>query len=315
MSKRQSYNRQYSSGRGPGKRLSFVTPILFLAALSLVLAISVGLLLRQALKKAEVIQIVTIEKEALNTQRDSLLVQLDILESEYDIFLAQNQDFEQQVSIQKQELNRLRALVLQGVSREVLNECEKRIDELSFDLSEFQNEISLLNAEKQMLSGENQQMRTALQQMSDLNLELENKKQELSDQIERASALKITQVTAQPIRERRRGAQETHRARYTDNVKVCCVILENPLARAGSYDFYFRIIDPDQKILNTDGVSETMHQEVQIEISDMRTVSYNNIEMEQCFVFDYPDGFQKGVYHVEIFTEDNELWRGVFELR
>ena len=299
----------------PNKKLSLTAPILFLALLSLVLAISVGLLLRQALNKAETVHIVTIEKEALTIQRDSLLVQLDLLEVVYDSLLTQHHDFGLQVSFQRQELNRLRSVIQQGVSREVLFECETRMQELSIELTEYQDQLTLLNAKNKMLSGENMQMKTALQQMSDLNMELEQQKQQLSGQVEMASALKISQVTARPTWERRRGAQETDKARRADNVQVCFVIQENPLARAGSYDFYFRITDPDQRILFTDGVTETVYQGERQDLTDIRTVIYENTEMNQCFAFDSPSGFQKGIYHVEIFSEDQELWRGNFELR
>ncbi len=299
----------------PNKKLSLTAPILFLALLSLVLAISVGLLLRQALNKADTVHIVTIEKLALTNQRDSLLVQLDLLETAYDSLLVKYQDFGLQVSFQRQELNRLRSAIQSGVTREVLAQCEKRMQELSVELSEYQDQLALLNAENQMLSGENMQIKTALQQMSERNIELEQQKQELADQVEMVSALKISQVAVRPTWERRRGVQETDRARRTDHVQVCFVIQENPLARAGDYNFYFRITDPDQRLLVADGVTETVYQGEQQNITDIKTVIYENAEIYQCFAFDSPSGFQKGIYHVEIFSEDKELWRGNFELR
>lgn len=302
-------------GKGhAGKKPSFLGPMLFLSLLTLLLAFSVGLLLRESLKQKEAVETTIMEKEDLSQQKEELIVKLDELEQSCLELAEANLGYEQELAEKKEEINRLRERVRQAPSPEVLAGYMEQVREMDLQLEDYGERIAKLQEENRLLAGENVQMRTALDQVTAISSELQSENLEMAEQIRSASILNLTDVQVTPMRETRRGERETRRARRTSMLQICFTIQRNTLAQAGDHAFYFQVIAPDDRVLISPGQESFMLREQQLPLSLKENIDYQNIEKTACVVFNYPSGFEKGMHQFRIYSGENELWHGFFEL-
>lgn len=315
MDKNKSLGWHNGPAHNPGRKSSFIAPIVFLSVLTIVLAFAVGLLIKQSLKNMAQKERIVQEKEQLLVQRDMLLVELDTLEMAYNDLSARYAGFEKEFNIQKEEIARLRAQVVRGETRAALLDSEKKIMELNDQLESFQQQLAQLTTENDELSSENRQMRSALIDMATATEELEREKEQMSGQIRKAAVLSVFNVELLPLRETRRGETETSRARNVSKLRICFTIAENTLARKGEHRFYFRIIGPDKMVLAPQGIVNASVAGQQYETSFMETLNYQNREESFCANFSGAGKYAKGIYQVSIFSEDRELWDGIVELK
>jgi predicted nuclease with TOPRIM domain len=299
---------------GSRKKQSFAAPVIFLSLLTLVLAVSVGLLLRQALKQKEIVEVTVLEKQDLSAQKDSLIGKLNELETAYQILVETNTGYQQELLARQEEIQRLREQIRQAVSPEVLAQCIGKIEDMKVQLGEFRERMSQLQAENRVLSGENVQIRTALDQVTSISNELQSENLEMAEQISRASILNLSDVEVVPLRDTWRGERETMRARRADKLRVCFTIQKNTLAHAGEHTFYFQFLGPTNEVLENQFQESVDLQGQQTDLSHKENIIYQNAEKTACVDFDYPAGFEKGTHQLLIFSGEHELWRGLFDL-
>jgi hypothetical protein len=313
MERNKSLYRKTPSGGGSRKQ-SFVAPIVFLSLLAIVLAVSVGLLLRKALTQQETVRVTMLEKDALGLQKQELVLKLDSLDRAYDDMAEANTLLEQEIRAQQAEIRRLRNLVQQAVSPEELAHCVEQMEAMGREMALLSDRIRLLEEENRTLSGENVQFRSALSQATVLRDELQEANREMSEQIERAGRLEVASVEVVPLRETRRGDRETTRATRAGKLRICFVIRENQLARTGEHEFYFQILCPDNEVMGPQPPVTLPLNGQETAMSFQEAIRYGNQQQETCVVFKPEDGFEKGTYQLRLFTADRELWRGLFAL-
>ncbi len=296
------------------KKQSFAAPVIFLSLLTLLLAVSVGLLLRQALKQKEIVEVTVIEKQDLYSQKEVLIQKLNDLEAAYQILVSANAGYRQELLSNKEEIQQLREQIRQVGSPEVLALYVSRIEDMNVQLDDFRSRIDHLQSENRVLTGENVQIRSALDQVTGISNELQSENMEMAEQIRRASILNLSDVRILPLRETRRGERETMRASRADKLRVCLNIQKNTLAEAGEHAFYLQFLGPNNQVLGNEFQESFDFQGQQISLSHKESIYYQNAEKTACVDFDYPAGFEKGTHQLRIFSNGNELWRGLFDL-
>ena len=316
---------QYSMDRGTStgkkfgnsssrKNQSFAAPVIFLSLLTLLLAVSVGLLLRQALKQKEIVEVTVIEKQDLYSQKEVLIQKLNDLEAAYQILVSANAGYRQELLSKQEEIQRLREQIRQVGSPEALALYISRIEDMNVQLDDFRSRINQLQSENRVLTGENVQIRSALDQVTAISNELQSENVEMAEQIRRASILNLSDVRILPLRETRRGERETLRASRADKLRVCFNIQKNTLAEAGEHTFYLQFLGPNNQVLDNGFQGAFDFQGQQVSLSHIESINYQNAEKTACVDFDYPAGFEKGTHQLRIFSGGNELWRGLFDL-
>lgn len=299
---------------GSRKNQSFAAPVIFLSALTLLLAVSVGLLMRQALRQKEAVEVTVLEMEDLSAQKEVLIQNLNDLEEAYQLLVSTNAGYRQELLERKEEIQRLREQIRQVGSPEVLALYISRIEDMNGQLDDFRTRIEQLQAENRVLSGENVQIRGALDQVTAISNELQSENLEMAEQIRRASVLTLTEVRINPLRETRRGERETLRASRTDILRVCFTIQKNTLAQAGEHVFYIQFLGPNNQVLANDFQGHFDFQGQQVSLSHKESIYYQNTEKTACVDFHNPAGFEKGTHQLRIFSGGQELWRGLFDL-
>jgi hypothetical protein len=300
---------------GTGRKSSIIAPVMFLAMLSLVLAVAVGLLIRKTVSTNDQRVLVAIENEHIERQKESLFAELQVLELTYDDLQASYGMLESEILVRKNEIAELKARVLLSDNRDSLLVCQQEVLALSIDLSDFQEKVSLLEAENKLLISENEQVRASLVDVTSESESLRKDKKLLEDRILSASRLGIFNVTITPMRVTRRSESESERARRVSKVSICFSVHENIFAEQGPHDIFFRVENPSKNLMTPTGPIPAAIDGAQVQVSMKHTINYNNKEENYCFDFFNDPGFSKGHYQLAIFSKDQELWQGMFELK
>ena len=133
----------------PGKsskhhlRLRDLIPFLFLALLSLLLAVALGLLLRETVRQSEMARQATEQKNLLEGERDDLLRQLSRLEEAYEALSRQFESLEQALQAEQEEVARLREIIRRGLRPQEARELDRLLQQCIIELEEMiaRNEI------------------------------------------------------------------------------------------------------------------------------------------------------------------------------
>ncbi len=172
------------------------------------------------------------------------------------------------------------------------------------------------------LTEENTAIKKDLKELKKEKEQIESEKKVLTGKVEIAAVLKAINMEATGLRMRSGGEKEveTDKVQRVDQVRVCFTISENQIALPGKKDVYIRIARPDQEIL-TKSLSDEYSFEFQgekLQYSMMETVDYQNKSTDVCVYWkkDYSSQEMKpGLYHVDIFCENNIIGHTTFTLR
>lgn len=306
-----------SGNSGNNKTAS--TIVIFLAVLSILLAVGGAVILRQLFSIRYETEMANREVQKLTIEKESLMVQLDELDAKYVELSEKYQELEGLFAAERRRVNQLRAQLRgepSGATGEIPNiaQYRQRIQELEEQLESYQLRLESIEEERDVLAGENAQIRTSLAQTTAQNQQLESKNKELEEQVEKASALTISGLDATALRERRRGDEPTDRARRTDKLRICFNVNENLVAQRGNRDFFIRLINPNNMVLSTAPDNTLVFEGETIQYSLKRTVNYQNNPMEVCAIWNQDERFEKGYYNVVVFHDEREVGYKLFQL-
>ncbi len=297
------------NSKGP----SNIGPVIFLSIFAVLLAVAAGLLLRQVLDSRAQAEAILYEKEQAVLEKQEMDEKLNELEEEYIELSVKYEHLEGSLKQERVRINRLRQ-ELRVTEPADVHRYEEQIRELQETLNDYREQVRVMESEKQTLAMEKSQMQADLDQTTSKFGDLERKKDELEEKVEKASYLTISGLTVQGIRERRRGDEPTDRARRTDKIQVCFTVNENFVAQPGNRDFYIRIIDPNNRAFRISDDNTFEYEGDEIVYTLRRQVNYRNEQQKVCGVWNQSDRFQQGYYNAVVFTEGREVGFKLFEL-
>jgi regulator of replication initiation timing len=302
-----------SKPRGSGSAI-----VIFLAILALLLAVGGAVLLRQLLSARYEAQVMVKEVETLTTEKDNLFRQLDELEVKYAELSIKHKEMEDLFNAERRRVNQLRAQLRgEGMgegSEALIAQYKQRIQELEEQLEAYRLQVEAMQAENQAMASENAQIRSTLSQTTARNTVLEKENQELEEQLEKAGMLTISNLEGTALRERRRGDENTTKAKRTDKLRICFTINQNMVAVPGNRDYYIRLVDPANQVLTLSPDNTIEFEGETIQYTIKRTVSYQNNAQEVCMVWTQDEKYQKGYYNVVVFSEGREVGYKLFQL-
>ncbi len=251
---------------------------------------------------------------------------LQLMLTEYDNMIAANESMGKKNQALVDSLNAQKAKV------EELLIKSQRTDILEYELFKMKKEAATL---REIMRGyvhtidslmiENSNIRYNLsetrKELSSTQGQLEDYKEittELEETVEEGKVLKTVNVNAIALRIRRNGdTRDTDRAKRTEMFKVCFVLLENRIAKAGPRNIYMRIISPSGKIMNEGAVRKFKVGDNEIEYSAAREVDYQNTDVDVCVYNKLPEGFEveEGTFKVEIFADGARVGYTTFDLK
>ncbi len=197
---------------------------------------------------------------------------------------------------------------------------KKKIDRLQVIAQGYVRQMDSIVTINQELTQENLQIKEEIKIEKRKNQQLEEQTEVLADIVTTAAILNVYNLTAMPMHQKGGGKQvETDKIKRTDLVKVCFTLGENKVVEPGNKTIYVRIAEPNKEILSagrTDDFSFDFNGE-KLQYSATETVDYQNVSQEVCISWNRRSTkeLKPGLYHVDLFLENNNIGHTTFMLK
>lgn len=258
-------------------------------------------------------------KEQMEVEITDLEQELSTMESaimDKDVEMDKKDAIIQEKSEEVEKLKKqIFKLVAAGkLSEEKAMEQQGKIDQLTYYIRKYQNEISNLKAENEELKykvasieGERDSIKTKYSQAKDQNTIYQVK-------IEGAAILSATEFSFIPVKRngKEQDSDSEFKANKIEKLKICARISENSLTKKGMKDFYLVIKNPDGSV-QSGGTFELNKKQT---VYTLKTgLDYQGKSTRLCYDWTAPSNLSKGQYQVMIFTDGYEAGSGTFTLR
>lgn len=284
------------------KRLK--TIVIVLAAITVVL---VGVLAWMWSERTGVIDDLTVEKEKLTSE----MIQL---QSDYEGLSSNNDSLNVQLTVEREKVAQLidRVKRTEATNRAKLREYEKELGTLRSIMRSYIVQIDSLNTLNISLRKEATQARSEAKESRAKFEELQTTTDQYAKQVQIGSVVKGRGVVITAINS---SNKDTDRSSRTAKLRTCLSLVENTIAAKGPRRVFIRITGPDG-ILLTSGYEQifTFNGEQMI-YSASREVDYQGEEIEICIFYQGNPPYLKGLYSVDVYTEEAKLGSAELSLR
>ena len=284
------------------KRLK--TIVIVLAAIAVVL---VGVLAWMWSERTGVIDDLTVEKETLTSE----MIQL---QSDYEGLSSNNDSLNVQLTVEREKVAQLidRVKRTEATNRAKLREYEKELGTLRSIMRSYIVQIDSLNTLNISLRKEATQARSEAKESRAKFEELQTTTDQYAKQVQIGSVVKGRGVVITAINS---SNKDTDRSSRTAKLRTCLSLVENTIAAKGPRRVFIRITGPDG-ILLTSGYEQifTFNGEQMI-YSASREVDYQGEEIEICIFYQGNPPYLKGLYSVDVYTEEAKLGSAELSLR
>lgn len=217
------------------------------------------------------------------------------------------------------ELGNLRGQVQQYVAqiqqlRSDNEALRSEADKLAQKTEALTQNLDSANVRYQQLEGE----KTALNSQ---NQQLTEDKLRLSDKVNLASVVRVDNLVATPLKERNSGkTKDVKKAKDVDLLQICFRTTENRIAKAGTEQFFVRVLNPQSVAMTIDelggGKFKTKESGEELSYTFIKEYEYNNDAADLCTNWDPNVGaFGPGKYKVEVYNKGYLVGSGEFTLK
>lgn len=273
---------------------------------------------------------------------EELTAQLDKAFNEIETYRGENDELDAMLQQRQEELEdakaRIAGLIKEGKNlkraRAELNSLRSQNEAFTAEISQLTQQVEYLRGENSQLSNKAQNLEQDLgaQRQATASLEEEKaqitaEKQSISSErdnlaktVNFASVVKIQNVSVTGMKNKSNGkAVKKKYAKNIDMLKVCFKTTVNEVAKAGTEEFYVRIINPIGETMAIEelGSGKIVNKKTgeEIRYTQVKEYDYVNDETDLCFNWEPNAPFQKGNYDVEIYNKGHLAGKGSFNLK
>ena len=280
------------------------TIVIVLAAIAVVL---VGVLAWMWVERSGVIDDLTVEKEKLTGE----MIQL---QADYQGLSSNNDSLNVQLTVEREKVAQLieRVKSTEATNRSKLREYERELGTLRSIMRGYIKQIDSLNTLNISLRHEATQARTEAKQSKEKFQELQSTTEEYAKQVQIGSVVKGRGVVMTAINS---SNKDTDRSSRTAKLRTCLSLVENSIATKGPRRVFIRIKGPDGILLTSGQEQIFSFNGEQMIYSASREVDYQGEEIEICVFYQGNPPYLKGLYTVDVFTEETKLGSGELQVR
>ena len=243
----------------------------------------------------------------LNKEKELVVEDLTSLRSEYDkAILESNATNEELVSARDNIAKYIDSVRTMKLDIAALGKYRRQVSILTKEREQLIRKVDSLTRSNSRLVMQRDSTFVELERQTVFNDSLVVQNTQLADVVERGSALNISKLSVDAVKERNSGKMvSTQRAAATDKFKVCFTLTNNAIAKAGDKEFYIEVLDPQGNVLG-ESYSKTAESGANVTYSKSTAFYYENKVLDVCDYINKPAGdFQKGNYMVNVY--DNKL--------
>lgn len=250
----------------------------------------------------------------LTIDKENLTTELLSLQGEYATLSSNNDSLNVQLDREREKVEQLleRIKKTDAANRSKIRQYEKELGTLRSIMKHYIVQIDSLNTLNQELRKDAELARRQARQSDEKYRELSKTTDKYAKLVEQGAEIKGRGLTIVGINA---SNKETDRSSRVVKLKTCLYLIENSIAPKGPMRVYVRVKDQDGVLmtLSQDNIFTVAGE--QMAYSESREVDYQGSEVEICIYFAAEQGFSKGVYTVEAYTESGLLASGDILLR
>ena len=280
------------------------TVMIILAVVAVALGCVLGYMLYQ---RNSLVKDLETEKAELAQQMVALQQDFDSLNSDYESINHQLDTSREQVALLIEKLSKTEA-----TNRAKIRQYEKELGTLRSIMKGYIVQIDSLNTLNKKLTADAAAARREAAESRAANEQLTQQVESLASQVNAGKILKARGISLLAHYSNDKAGDRHSRVRYmTANLSL----VENALADKGPVRIYVRVKDPEGILLNnTESTSFTAGGEV-LQATASREVDYEGNEVDLTIYINDTGEFVKGVYTLEVYTEQSLLGRAECMLR
>ena len=242
----------------------------------------------------------------LNGEKQELTEELLGLQTDYESLSTTNQAINDSLTVEKQKVEQLieRLSQTEATNRAKIRQYEKELGTLRSIMKSYIGQIDSLNNLNTRLRREAKEAREEAAQNKRQYEEIKATADEYAKQVSAGSVVKGRGFSLVAINS---SNKVTDRSSRVVKLKACLSLIENALAESGYRTIYIRVKGPDGVLMTNDPGNVFTVDGEQMLFSASREVDYQGEEVEICIYFDSQQKFAKGVYSVEIYSDETLL--------
>ena len=280
------------------------TVMTILACVAAALALVLGYMLYQ---RSTLVKALESEKSELAQQMKDLQEDFSSLSSDYENINHQLDTSREQVAMLIEKLNKTEA-----TNRAKIRQYEKELGTLRTIMKGYIVQIDSLNTLNKKLTADAAAARREAAEARSANEELTQQVETLSTQVSAGKVLKARAIALNPYYSNNKIGDRHSRVHY---LVANLTLVENSLADHGPLRVYVRVKDPEGILLMNNESSQFSLKGEVLQATASREVDYEGAEVDMSIYINDIQEFVKGVYTLEVYTEQSLLGRAECMLR
>ena len=257
------------------------------------------------------------DKEALEAEKE--MQRLDF-QAEVDSLMKVHNDLKESYGELSQELAE-KDSIIQADAVEIkklldsqwdYNRIKKKMTQLQEISQRYVRQMDSLYTVNRELVAENERIREEYQNERRQNTNLTRQKEELTNKVNQAATMRISNYTAQAVRFKGSGKESvTDRASRAERIRIDFTVAANELIKPGTKLFYVRIADPKRAIISKgsgDEYSVKANGET-LQFTEKVRVNYDGKETAVRAYYTKPDAYElmPGTYFIDVYEEGGKV--------
>ena len=280
------------------------TVMTILACVAAALALVLGYMLYQ---RSTLVKALEGEKTELAQQMKDLQSDFSQLSSDYDSINSQLDTSREQVAMLIEKLNKTEA-----TNRAKIRQYEKELGTLRTIMKGYIVQIDSLNTLNKRLTADAAEARRQAAESRRANQELTQQVENLSSQVSAGKVIKARAISLNALYSNDKVGDRHNRVKY---MMANLTLLENSLADHGPVRVYVRVKDPEGILLMNTASTEFVAGGETLQATASREVDYEGREVDLSIYINDTGEFVKGIYSLEVYTENGLLGRAECMLR
>jgi hypothetical protein len=287
--------------------------ILYLAILGIIVLVLVFWLFIQRSQLLKLVKEKEVEKTELKQELDSLMGEHNKIKTSYGALSDSLSSKDSIIQANAMEIKRLLDTEWE------YNKIRKKLSMLQKVAQGYVHQMDSLYTVNRELTAENERIRQEVKTEQNRNYNLMKDKEDLTQKMSQAAYIKAYNVTATAYK-LKGGSKEqaTDKASRTDRLKICFTLGENSLVAPGKRIVYIRIQRPDNVVVTKSKYDTFVFNGQTLPFSIREDITYSGKSMNLCVDWTKKDtdkAAMKGKYVISVFTDDQEIGQGSFELK
>jgi hypothetical protein len=255
------------------------------------------------------------ETEKVSDEKNQLIAEFETLSRQYDALRTENDTMNLKLAEKQIQIQKLIAQIssLKKTNAEIILQYKKELNTLREIMKSYIVQIDSLNTRNQVLTAENIKVK---KQIDEVKAELEQEKtikEDLSAKVETGSKLSAKNIIVECYTSKQKL---TTKATKTENIKVCFVLRENAIAKAGERIIYLVVKKPGgEAFIDSENDVISVENNTQIKFSASRKINYENIDIDVCIFWANKGRLTPGKYEIELYTDGYSLGNSSFEVK